>query len=116
MTETNRPPTERQRFDAYRRTAPLEDLRFFMRTQRPALEALGLWSEAQQLEADAARGAGRTHVLRRLVALQDGWRRGRNMAMDEPPTDATENHGTQAGSAPGPARSHVANASIEKSA
>jgi hypothetical protein len=60
----------------YRRTAPIEDLRFFLRYGRlsPDLRATG-----ETLLAEGCRDTGgtvsRSDWYRRLTALQDRWRR-----------------------------------------
>jgi hypothetical protein len=59
----------------YRRTAPVEDVRFFLRhTHSPDLQAAG-----EALLAEGCRDTGgalsRSAFYRRLTALQDAWRR-----------------------------------------
>jgi hypothetical protein len=62
---------ERERFAYYRRTAPLEDVRFMLRVARlsPTLRAAFV-----ALEAQAAAGLARAQVYAQYVVLQDRWR------------------------------------------
>ena len=68
--------SDTERYRHYRRTAPVEDLRFFLRHGRlsPDLQAAG-----DALLADGCRDTGgtvsRAEWYRRLTALQDRWRR-----------------------------------------
>jgi hypothetical protein len=62
-------------FAYYRRTAPVEDLKFFLRVAQMSPE---LRADAQAL-LNGPR-LPRTEHYRRLVALQDRWRRERNEA------------------------------------
>jgi hypothetical protein len=71
----------------YRRTAPVDDLRFFLRhSLSPDLRAAG-----EALLAEGCRDTGgalsRPDFYRRLTALQDGWRR---ETADAPRSDASQ--------------------------
>jgi hypothetical protein len=71
----------------YRRTAPVEDLRFFLRhTHSPDLQAAG---EALLAEGcrDTGGGLSRSAFYRRLAALQDAWRR---QTADAAPSDVSQ--------------------------
>jgi len=62
----------------YRRTAPLEDVRFFQRARMPRT----LRADLEALEADVRDGLKRSAVYSRYACLQDRWRRWRNGAAD----------------------------------
>jgi hypothetical protein len=63
-------------FRHYKRTAPVEDLRFFLRHVRLSPD---LRADGESLLADGCRDTGgmlsRSEWYRRLTALQDRWRR-----------------------------------------
>jgi hypothetical protein len=54
----------------YRRTAPVEDIRFTLRTRL----SKGLRAAFEALEAQARGGLGRAAVYRQYVLLQQRWR------------------------------------------
>lgn len=67
--------TDAQVFAHYHRTAPVEDLKFFLRV---ATMSDGLRSRVADLLRRAEAGLSRHAVYREYVVLQDAWRRESN--------------------------------------
>jgi hypothetical protein len=66
--------SDSQLFAHYKKTAPIEDVRFFLRT---AILSPALRADLEQLAANAP-AMTRADIYRRYVVLQDMWRRESN--------------------------------------